>query len=429
MNQKKFQFRFLLLYLLLTVNFNLFSQETIDKIVAVVDNEIITLSELNFQTNLLAFQRQIPVTDALRKRVLDILIQEKLLIAQALVDSIVVTDEEINKQLDYQIQYFIRQYGSREAVERAYGMSIERIRRELREEVRKNILAQKAQEKKFGGIEVSRREVAEFYEKYKDSVGLLPPKYTLARILINPRKSERIKNQYKELAQKILDSLRNGANFEEMAKKYSDDPGTARDGGNLGWAKKGIFYPEFEAAAFQLKPGEISNVVETPVGFHIIQLIDKKGESINCRHILIRIKIDEETELQAIEFLTDIRDSILEGTNTFEYYAQKYSDDKESSRFGGYIGNFEENQIEQKVLESVSKLKVGGISYPIRIELPNGEYAYQIVKVLNKLPERKPTLEVDYEEIKNLALIYKKQKAFEKWLGDLKSKIYIKINM
>jgi peptidyl-prolyl cis-trans isomerase SurA len=176
------------LFLILTLNYKIFSQEVLDKIIAVVDNEIITLSELNFQTTLLAFQRQIPVTPALQKKVLDILIQEKLLIAQAIVDSINVSDDEVNKQLEYQIQYFIRQYGSKEAVEKAYGMSLERIKRELKEEVRKNLLAQKAQEKNFASIEISRREVEEFYEVYKDSVGLLPPKYTLSRILVNPKK-------------------------------------------------------------------------------------------------------------------------------------------------------------------------------------------------------------------------------------------------
>jgi peptidyl-prolyl cis-trans isomerase SurA len=417
------------LFLILTLNYKIFSQEVLDKIIAVVDNEIITLSELNFQTTLLAFQRQIPVTPALQKKVLDILIQEKLLIAQAIVDSINVSDDEVNKQLEYQIQYFIRQYGSKEAVEKAYGMSLERIKRELKEEVRKNLLAQKAQEKNFASIEISRREVEEFYEVYKDSVGFLPPKYTLSRILVNPKKSERIKNKYREFAEKILDSLKNGADFEEMAKKYSEDPGTAKEGGNLGWAKKGIFYPEFEAAAFRLNIGEYSGIVETPVGYHIIQLLDKKGESINARHILVRIKVDEETELQAIEFLSDIRDSIIEGANDFEYYAKKYSDDKESAKFGGFIGNLEENQIEEKILENISKLKQGDISYPIRIDLPNGDYAYQIIKIINKLPQRKPTLENDYEEIKNLALIHKKQKAFEKWLTELKSKIYLKINL
>ena len=259
---------FLFLLIICTAN----SQDVLDKIVAVVGNEYITQSELEFQTNLYAAQRKIsPSTPGLKKQVLDNLVNEKLIYAQANLDSITVTDDEVNQRIDYQIQLFEQQFGSKENVEKAYGMSIEKIKRELSDNIRKQLMIQKLQQKNFGTIDVSRREVEEFFNKFKDTLGVIPEKVEIAHIFRNPRTSSAAKAKAKALAEAILDSLKHGANFAEMAKKYSEDPGSAVHGGDLGFVKKGVFYPQFEAAAFALQPGQISDVVESPVGFHIIQ--------------------------------------------------------------------------------------------------------------------------------------------------------------
>ena len=178
-----------IIILLFVMVSSLFAQEVLDEIVAVVDNEIILKSELDLRINIEASQKKFdPTKLENRKRVLDGMISEKLLYAQAELDTIQVTDEEINQQLDYQMNYFIQQYGSRERVEETYGMSIEKIKREFKEETRKNIMAQKVQQQKFGEINVSRREVIDFYNSYKDSLGLIPEKFTLGHIFINPKK-------------------------------------------------------------------------------------------------------------------------------------------------------------------------------------------------------------------------------------------------
>ena len=191
-------------------------------------------------------------------------------------------------------------------------------------------MIQKLQQKNFGNIDVSRREVEEFFNKFKDSLGVIPEKVGIAHIFRNPKTTGAAKAKAKAFAEKILDSLRHGADFAEMARKYSEDPGSAAHGGDLGFVKKGVFYPEFEAAAFALKPGQISDVVESPVGFHIIQLIEKRGESIHTRHILIKIKSDEDADLKTIELLSNIRDSVIKGHGTFSEYAKKYSEDESS---------------------------------------------------------------------------------------------------
>ena len=406
------------------------AQQVLDKIVAIVDNEIILQSELEFQVNIYATQRNISnITPELRRQILNSMIDDKLVYAQAELDSITVTDEEVNQRIDYQIQVFQQQYGSIKRIEEIYGMSIEKIKRELRDDVRKNLMVQKMQQTKFASIEATRREVEEFYDTYKDSIGMIPEKLTLYHIFKNPKASERIKLKAKELAQALLDSIKAGADFAELAKKYSDDPGSAVAGGDLGFVKRGVFYPEFEAAAFALDVGEVSKVIESPVGFHIIQLLERRGESIHTRHILIKIEPDENADLETIQFLSDLRDSVVQGKNTFQFYAKKYSDDKETAPFGGSLGTFYLNQLDKNLLDIVSKLKEGEISFPRRLEYSPGTYGYHIVYLEKRVPQHMASLDEDYKQLKQLTDEYKKQKEYEKWIKDLKDKIYWEIKL
>lgn len=409
---------------------NLFSQQQVDKIAAIVDNEVILLSEINFQTNLLASQRKLDPNDpSVKEHVIKLLVEEKLLLAQALIDSVVVTEDEVTRQLDYQLEMFIQQYGSRDRVEQIYGMPFEKIRRELRDDIRKNVLVQKMQEKKFGFIESSRREVEEFFEVYKDSLGVIPEKVKVAHIFRNPKTSGELKKKYFEKASKLLDSIKSGADFASLAKEFSDDPGSAAVGGDLGFVKRGVFYPEFEAAAFALSEGEISQVTESPVGYHIIQLLERRGESIKTRHILIKIKADDEADLAAIEFLTDIRDSIVRLKTPFSELAKKYSDDKETAVFGGALGTFYLNQLDKNLLDAVSKLKEGEISFPKRIDYSADTYGYHIVFLEKKIPQHKPDLEIDFADLKKLSEEYKKQRLYSEWMEELKSKIFWEIKI
>lgn len=407
-----------------------FAQEVIEEIVAVVGDEVILKSELDYQVNFESIQRGLnPNNPEIRKMILEAMVGQKLLYAQSILDSIVITEQEIDQQLDYQLNYFINQYGSRERVETAYGMSIDRIKREMRSDTRKQMMAERVKQQKFGNVEVSDREVREFYKEYKDSLGLIPEKFDISHIFINPKASEKVKKSAFKLASSLLDSLKNGKDFAELAKKYSDDPGSKNQGGDLGTVKRGVFYPEFEAAAFSLKSGEISSVVESPVGFHIIQLIERKGEAIHTRHILIKIKNDSDSDLKVIELLTEIRDSIIQGKNTFEYFAAKYSDDKETAKFGGNLGSFETGQLDKTLLDQVYKLKEGEIGFPKRLVVDGTNYGFHIVKLNKRIPEHIANLEQDYDEIKRLAQFQKREKKYQEFLEELKNNIYWKINI
>ncbi|MCC6549108.1 MAG: peptidylprolyl isomerase [Ignavibacteriaceae bacterium] len=406
------------------------AQDVIDKIVAIVDNEIILKSELDFQVNMVANQRKIdPASPNLRNQVLNAMIEEKLLYAQALLDSIVVSEEEVRRQIDYQLETIISQVGSKEKVEQMYGMSMEKIRREIRDNVRKEILVNRMQEKKFGMIESSRREVEEFFTKFQDSLGVIPEKVKLSHIFRNPQTSEALKQKYFDLAKAILDSIKAGADFSEMAKKYSEDPGSAAAGGDLGYVKRGVFYPEFESAAFALEINELSDVVESPVGYHIIQLMDRRGESISSRHILIKIKADDEADLDAIDFLTSVRDSILKGSGQFAEFARKYSDDPETKDFGGVLGTFYMEQLDKNLLDIVTKTREGDISYPKRINVSQINYGYHIVWVEKRMAQHKPDIEVDYTDLKKLSDEYKKQRLYAEFLTELKSRIFWEIKI
>ncbi|HQJ47004.1 MAG TPA: peptidylprolyl isomerase, partial [Ignavibacteriaceae bacterium] len=414
-----------LLAILTLFTLNIFAQEVLDKIVAVVDNEIILKSELDFQVSVFASQRQLdPNKPGLREQILNSMIEEKLIYAQADLDSITVSEDEINQRIDYQINIFTQQYGSVANIEKIYGMSIDRIKRELRDEVRKSLMSQRLQEKNFGKVQATRREVEEFFNTYKDSIGLIPEKVTIYHIFQNPKASAKLKKKFYDKALALLDSIKAGKDFSELARKYSDDPGSAAQGGDLGFVKKGVFYPEFEEAAFKLNVGEISGVVESPVGFHIIQMLEKRGESVNTRHILIKIKADEDADLKTIDFLSEIRDSIQKGFGTFQEYAKKYSEDKETAPFGGELGTFYMNQLDKALLDAVGKLKQGEIGYPRRLEYAPGTYGYHIVWLKSRVPQHKADLESDYSEIKKLADDFKKQNEYSKWIAEIKKKIF-----
>jgi peptidyl-prolyl cis-trans isomerase SurA len=407
-----------------------YTQQVLDKIVAVVDNEIILQSELDFQASVFASQRQLDVnTPGLKKQILNSLIEEKLIYAQAELDSITVSEDEINQRIDYQINSFTQQYGSIANIEKMYGMSIDRIKRELRDDVRKSLMTQRLQEKNFGKVDATKREVEDFFESYKDSIGSIPEKVNLYHIFQNPKAGEKLKKIFREKALALLDSLKAGKDFAELARKYSDDPGSAAQGGDLGFVKKGVFYPEFEEAAYKLNVGEISGVIESPVGFHIIELIEKRGESIHTRHILIKIKADENSDLQTIDFLTEVRDSIIKGLGTFQDYAKKYSEDKETAAFGGELGTYYINQLDKSLLDVVGKLKEGEISYPKRLEYGPGTYGYHIVWLKSRVPQHKVDMKEDFTEIKKLADENKKQKEYQKWIEGLKSKIYWEVRI
>ncbi len=408
------------------------SAQTLDKVVAIVDKEIILESELDAQIQFLALNNKIdPKTPGLKEEVLNNMINEKLLVAKAIEDSVTVTDEEVQQQLDQAIQQRVQQVGSEARLEELYGMPLSKIKREYRDEMRKNLLAQKLQQQRVGNEQVSRFEVEEFYNTYKDSLPPVPEQLEMSRIFVTPKPSTAAKERARERMQTILDSIRAGADFGEMAKRYSEDPGSAQQGGDLGFVRRGQFVSEFEAAVFSLGVGQVSNIVETAFGFHIIQLLERRGDAVHARHILLRIPRSEGGDSSAIALLDSLRDRAMNEQN-FAELAKKYSEDKESNLIGGMLPPVDREQLEKDWYPSVINLKAGEISKPFRVssQAPSGaSYGYQIVLLRKRTPAHKMTLEQDYHKIEAMALNYKRTKDYQAWMQELRSKIYWKINL
>jgi peptidyl-prolyl cis-trans isomerase SurA len=417
----------ILFVVLVLISSNIFAQqEVLEKIVAVVDNEIILQSELNFRALDEGSKKNIdPNSKELKARILKQMIDEKLLYAQAQIDTVKLADEEINQSADYRLGSLVQQYGSKENLEKASNMSYEKLKKYLRDELKKTLMIQKLIEAKFGKIQVNSEEVKDFYKSYKDSLGLVNEKYTIAHIFVNPKTGDRIQKAAKDLAQSILDSLKKGADFATMAKRYSNDA-SASNGGDLGEAKRGVYVPEFEAAAFSLAPKQISELVKSQHGYHIIQLIERKGEMVHCRHILIKPKSDDKNDLETISFLSDLRDSIMLKKNTFDYYARKYSDDKNSARMGGELGTFEASQLEKQMVEQLVKMKDGDIGFPKRLDIGD-VYGFHLLKLIKKVPQHRADLDLDYDEIKNIVIQKKKNEYLTNYINDIKNTIYWEI--
>lgn len=405
----------------------LHAQTRIDRIVAVVDREIVTESELTERVMLTALQNRLDPSDAsLRKDVLDALIAEKLVFAQALIDSVQVTDEEVTRQLDQQVNNLILRAGSQERLEQIYGMPLARIKRESREIMRKQMLVARVRQTREASIQVSRREVEDFFQTYKDSLPRVPEEFDLSHIFVVPKADTAVEAQTRATMAAILDSVRTGGDFAAFARRYSQD-GTAAAGGDLGWAKRGDFVREFEEVLFGLKENKISDIVKTQFGFHIVQLLGRRGESVHARHILMRIEKGAASDSAAVQFLYGLRDRALKG-EPFASLAKQYSEDEETKVLGGDLGIVSLDQLQDNFAAVVKTMQQNDISQPHRV--PHGtSYGYQIVLLKKRMPEHQANLDSDYRRIEQIALQYKKARLGEEWMNDLKKNIYWEVRM
>jgi peptidyl-prolyl cis-trans isomerase SurA len=399
------------------------AQTAVDRIVAVVDKEIITEADLQERISYIALQNRLdPKTPGLRKQVLDGMIADKLVLAQAIIDSVNVTDEEVTRMLDQQFQNFIRQAGSEQRLEQVYGKPIARMKREYKPEMRKQLLIQRVRQQREANIQITRREAEEFYESYKDSLPKVPEELDLSHIFIIPKPDSALELQSRTKLSAIRDSIVAGGDFADFARRYSQD-GSASSGGDLGWAKRGVvFVPEFEQAVFALKEKEISPVVKTEFGYHLIQLLERRGESVHARHILFRTEKGPASDTAAVAKLHGIRDRAVKG-ESFAELARKYSEDEDTKTVGGDLGTVAVDQLEADFAPVVKDLKPGEISQPHRVSL-KASYGYQIVLLKKRTPPHAVNLNDDYRRIEQMALYMKRNRLNNEWIEELKKSIY-----
>lgn len=401
---------------------------SMEKIVAVVGKDIILKSDVDGQVQI--FIQQNPSVKAddpeLRQKVLDMLINERLIVTKATEDSIDVTDEEVTQQMEYQISMLAQQFGSEQRIEQVYGMSMARIRREFRDEIRKQLLGQKMRQEKFANVKANRVDVEGFYDRYKDSLKAIPPRVQLSHIVKYIKPSDTQKKEALELSKRIRDSVIAGGSFGDFARRHSADPGTAQHGGDLGFVEKGKLMPSYESAAFALQPGEISQPVETPFGFHVIQLIEKTPTTINTRHVLLRVGQTEDDKKKASDFLLDLKARVENGAS-FEDLAKQYSEEKETQGFGGAMGDIEIARLPDEMRTIVTDMNDGGVSAPLPYTADPTKPGFHILYRKRVLIEHKPTLEDDYKVIEQMATAEKTRRLETEWIQDLRKTMYWEI--
>lgn len=419
----------LLIIFILTTGSLLYSQpKPGDKILAVVGNDVILESDFQYQLQLYARQNQLTeVGPSIAQQVFQQMLTDKIIYAKAVQDSIEISEEDINRELDFRIKSLIEQVGSSRQLEEIYGMSLGRIKLLLRDDLEKKLRADRLKRDKFrGGIKISDKEIREFYETYKDSIPPAGSEYELSQIYITRKVSDAEKEAAKMKIMQILDSLNSGRNFEELAIANSDDKGSAVNGGYLGPAGKGLFVPAFEESVFSLKEGEVSKPVETQFGYHIIKLEKIDGEKRTARHILVAFPKLESSDIETISFLNSLKSRIESGEITFEQAAFDYSEGSESKSDSGYSGLIPLSSLDSTELEALEKIGPGGITEPIRIGTDEN-YGYEILKLHRFSPEHEINLVEDYERIKRFALFFKENKAMEDWINEIQETIYVDI--
>ena len=406
-------------------------QQVIDRILAIVDEEIILLSDLNEALQQAAVQLELdPQSDRekieqLRSELLDRMIDEKILLVKAKEDTIEVTDSEVEKTLENRIQQTIDQYGSEEAFNKElkrYGLTLKDLKKRYREEIRNELLADRVMQFKIAEIDISRREVEEFYATYKDSLPEQQEAVRIAHLLLEVKPGDAVKQEALERIQNILEESQAGADFAKLAEQYSEGP-SAPLGGDLGFFGPGTMVPAFEQAAFALEVGNVSEVVETQFGYHIIKLEEKRGNEIRVRHILIKMETGPEDEERTEEEIGNLRERIDRGED-FASLVKEYSDDPTTAPKGGELGWFYVAQIPPLFKTEIESLDVNEVSAPIK-----SEFGFHLITIMERRESGILTLENDWDAIQGLAKQYKVREQFQTWLRDLREKMYVEVRL
>ncbi len=409
--------------------------QLVDGVVAVVGKNIVLKSDIDNQYAQL--QRQgLTEGESDKCRIFEELLFEKLLLHQADLDSVVVSDEEIDQTSQRRIDMIAQQIGSRQKMEQYYQKTIVEIKEEMEPFIRDQMIAQRMLQKITGDIEITPTEVRRFYREIpEDSLPLINSEVEYAQIIKFPIPSEEAVQATIERLKELKQRVEDGSSFSTLAVLYSEDPGSAKNGGKYEAIKRGQFVKEFEAVAFNLKEGEISMPFKTEYGYHIVQLLKRRGEELDLRHILIKPKISPDNLKTVEEYLDSVRQSILEKEITFGEAAEKISDDEDSKLNDGISINpntgdsrWETGQLGREVFVSIENLNVGQISQPVFFRTQDGKEGYRLIKLLDKTEPHRADLKTDYQKVQAMALQQKRNEATQEWIEDKLKTTYVRVN-
>lgn len=407
----------------------------VDKIIVKVDNYIILNSELEG-----AYRNYLsnggPAGEETKCGLLSQLVINKLLVAKAEIDSVVVTSLEVDNNTDQRMNMILQNSGnSPEQLERAYGKTMEQIKLELRDQIREQMLAAEMQRKITKDLSITPAEVKRFYSKIPaDSLPFYSADVEVAQIVRKAKVSESQKSETKKRLSDLRNRILAGENFNELARKYSEDPSAQYNNGEMGYVGRGAMVPSYEAMAFNIKIGEISQPFESPFGFHVMQLLDRRGNEYNSRHILMSA-VPSKADIDRSEiFLDSLRRKIVKDSIKFEQAAKDFSDDQRTKGFGGFFTDDDGGtrisikQLDPVVYFTIDSMKEGAISRPITYRTDDGKDAVRILYFKDRLSPHQASLKEDWHRIQNAALAQKKDKMLEKWFTKARQDVFIKID-
>ncbi len=408
----------------------------IDRAIANVAGRIVLYSELAGKLEQ-ARQNGEHVTDDMACSQLEELLFQQLLLEQARIDSVVPEAAQVTAELDRRIRYFEQQIGGRDALEKFYGKSVTEIKADFHQQVADQLLSQQMQNKIIGDVRVTPKEVEKFYHTIpKDSLPFINAGVEFARIVKYARPSIEEDRRVKKKLEELRDGIVKGTkDFSTMAILYSEDPGSAAKGGELGMVPQGVMVPEFDAVALSLKDGEISQVFKSSFGYHIMEMIERRGEQYNARHILLKPKVSADDLSSARAFLDSITTLIRDGKLVFAKAATELNDDEDTRGTNGVVFEPNDNSprwatgdLDQKTFFILDKLKVGEISAPQAIDAdPGSEQGFRILRLIKRTEPHKMDLVVDYPLVTNAAEGKFKQRAINDWVREKIGGTYVKI--
>lgn len=400
----------------------------IDGVAAIVENHIILKSDLAQMINMAAIQNRVdPTSDPerfvrLQNNILESMVDQKILLEMAALDSVDVAEKDVDSALDQQIEMLISQAGGKKGAEEMLGQSIKSFRREFWFDMQDRLISEKYQQQLMEKVVVNRKLVNDFYKTYKDSLPLLPMQTKIRHLLVPVVPSKTEKRKTKELLLDLKTQILNGAPFSNIATNHSMDPGSKKTGGSLGWINRGSLVKNFETVAFTLKKGAVSDPVETEFGFHIIETLEKQGDKIKVRHILVSPKITEDDNKIAFEKALSFKDSIS-SINDFKLFVKKHSADKTTKEIGGDLGWIvPDNYPIPEIGQALKYIEMNSCSPPI-----NSSAGYHLLWVEGVKKGGRPTPENNWPDLEEMALNKTKMEWFKGWISDARKNFHIEI--
>lgn len=429
----------IVIVLLASVNF-LFAQQgtVINKVAAVVGDNIILLSDIEREYSNYVLQGQ-PEDPRVKCQILQQMLTQKLLTQQAVIDSVTVTDDEVTNEVDRRMRVFIQRAGGQEKLEQFLNRSVIQYKEEIRPDVREQLVANRMHGKITENIGITPLEVKRYFETIpKDSLPDYNAEVEVGEVVIYPKLTREEKESFKNKAEALRARVKAGEDFATLARLYSQDPGSAAEGGDLGFFDRTSMVKEFSANAFRLKPGELSSVFETEYGFHFLQVIERRGEQVHARHMLIKM----EAPLASLDRAKLQIDSIYQAVESkrvpFSTAASLYSDNNDTKYNGGMLMNAENVQsrttyiptdkLDPSIFFAIDTMKVGSYSKPFQFTARDGKRGYRFVYLKSKTDPHKANLEQDFPKIKDMAYEDKVERRVSEWFEKRRESTYIKID-